>query len=202
MTRSGFLRLLVIAPLLLAVPALAAPSQQAAARFIQQTGSELAAQLSAPGTIASKRPALVALMDRSVAMDEVGRFCLGRYWRTATPQQQQQYLQLFRTALTNAVIIRLGDYQGAGVGLTVTRAEPAADGVHVATQITKPGSAPYNVTWVVDGTEGQPRVVDVVAEGVSLRQTQRSDYGSFLEQHGGNVEALIQALRAQIARGA
>lgn len=201
MTRSGFLRLLAAAPLLLTVPARAAPSQQSAERFIQQTGNELAAGLRAPGTIESKRPVFVALMNRSVAMDEVARFCLGRYWRTATPEQQQQYLQLFRAALTNAVLIRLGSYQSSGVGLTVTRAEPAADGVHVATQITKPGSAPYDVTWVVDGTEGQPRIVDVVAEGVSLRQTQRSDYGSFLEQHGGNVEALIQALRAQAARG-
>ena len=201
MTRSGFLRLIAVASSLLAVPAFAAPSQQAAARFIQQTGNELAAQLSAPGTIESKRPGFVALMNRSVAMDEVARFCLGRYWRTAAPEQQQRYLQLFRTALTNAVIIRLANYQGGGVGITVTRAEPAADGVHVFTQITKPGSAPYNVTWVVDGTEGQPQVVDVVAEGVSLRQTQRSDYGSFLEQHGGNVEALNQALRAQAARG-
>ena len=201
MTRSGFLRVLATAPLLLAVPALAAPSQQVAARFVQQTGNELAAQLSAPGTIESKRPNFVALMNRSVAMDEVARFCLGRYWRTATPEQQQQYLQLFRTALTNAVVVRLGNYQGAGVGLTVTRAEPAADGVHVATQITKSGSSPYNVAWVVDGTEGQPHIVDVVAEGVSLRQTQRSDYGSFLEQHGGDVGALIQALRAQAARG-
>ena len=57
------------------------------------------------------------------------------------------------------------------------------------------------MTWVVDGTDGQPRIVDVVAEGVSLRQTQRSDYASYIQQHGGNVEALIQALRAQVARG-
>lgn len=200
MTRSFFLRLTAAASLLLALPARAAPSPQAAASFIQQAGREMAADLNAPGSTASKEPVLVAFMNRIVDVDEVGRFCLGRFWRVATPQQQQQYLQLFRTALTNAVVVRLGDYQGGGVALTVVRAEPAADGVHVATKITKPGSEPYNVTWVVDGTDGQPRIVDVVAEGVSLRQTQRSDYASYLQQHGGNVEALIQALRAQVAR--
>lgn len=201
MTRSFFLRLAAVVPLLLALPARAEPSPQAAAAFIQQAGHEMAADLNAPGSVASKEPVLVGFMNRIVDVDDVGRFVLGRYWRMATPEQQQQYLQLFRRALTNAVVVRLGDYQGGGVDLTVVRAEPAADGVHVATKITKPGNASYDVTWVVDGTDGQPRIVDIVAEGVSLRQTQRSDYASYLQQHGGNVEALIQALRAQVARG-
>lgn len=136
-----------------------------------------------------------------VDVDGVGRFVLGRYWRTAMPQQQEEYLRAFRVALTNAVVVRLGDYGGGGVGLEVVRAEPAGDGVHVATRITKPGSPPYNVTWVVDGTDAQPRIVDVIAEGVSLRQTQRSDYASFLQRNGGDVGTLIQALQAQVARG-
>ena len=201
MTRSFFLRLTAVASLLLALPTRAAPSPQAAAGFIQKAGSEMAADLNAPGSVEMKAPTLLGFMNRIVDVDEVGRFCLGRFWRVATPEQQQQYLQLFRHALTNAVVVRLGDYEGGGVALTVVRAEPAADGVHVATKITKPGNEPYNVTWVVDGTDAEPRIVDVVAEGVSLRQTQRSDYASYLQQHGGNVETLIQALRAQVARG-
>ncbi len=200
-TRSYFLRLTAAASLLLALPAVAAPSPQAAANFIQQAGSEMAGDLNAPGSVESKEPRLLMFMNRIVDVDELARFCLGRFWRTATPQQQQEYMQLFRQALTNAVVVRLGDYQGGGVALKVVRAEPAADGVHVATKITKPGNEPYNVTWVVDGTDGQPRIVDVVAEGVSLRQTQRSDYASYLQQHGGNVGALIQALQAQVSRG-
>ncbi len=200
-TRSFLMRLLAAAPLLLALPARAAPEPQAAASFIQQAGNELAAELNAPGSSAAKRPGLVALLNRVVEVDDVGRFVLGRYWRAATPQQQAQYLQAFRVALTNAVVLRLGDYRGGGVGLAVTRAEPAPDGVHVATQITKPGTATYTVTWIVEGTDGQPRIVDVVTEGVSLRQTTRSDYASYLQQHGGDVGALIQALHAQASRG-
>jgi phospholipid transport system substrate-binding protein len=200
-TRSFFLRLTAVASLLLALPAHAEPSTQAASSFIQQAGREIAADLNAPGTVTSKESVLVGFMERVVDIDGVARFCLGRYWRAATPPQQQEYLTLFGKALTNAVAVRLGDYQGGGVALDVVRAEPAADGVHVATRITKPGSAPYDVTWVVDGTNEQPRIVDVVAEGVSLRQTQRSDYASYLQQHGGNVGALIQALQAKVGRG-
>lgn len=205
MTRATLLRFLLampllVAPLAWAVPARANPSVAAATQFIKQAGAQLAAELNAPGSVAEKRPALVAFMNKVVDVDEVGQFCLGRYWQVATPAQRQEYLKLFRVALTNAVVTRLGSYQG-GVGLTVGRADPLADGVHVATRITRPGSAPYDVTWVVGGTDAAPKIVDVIAEGVSLRQTQRSDYASYLQRHGGKVQALIAALQRLVQRG-
>jgi phospholipid transport system substrate-binding protein len=46
---------------------------------------------------------------------------------------------------------------------------------------------------------GSPKIVDVVAEGTSLRLTQRSDYASYLSQHGNNVDALIAAMKAQLS---
>jgi phospholipid transport system substrate-binding protein len=54
------------------------------------------------------------------------------------------------------------------------------------------------VQWVVDEVDGHPKIVDVVAEGTSLRLTQRSDYGSYLQQHGDSVDALIAAMRRQV----
>jgi phospholipid transport system substrate-binding protein len=47
--------------------------------------------------------------------------------------------------------------------------------------------------------EGPPMVIDVIAEGTSLRLTQRCDYASFLSRNGNNVQALIDALRQQAA---
>ena len=45
---------------------------------------------------------------------------------------------------------------------------------------------------------GQPRVVDVIAEGTSLRLTQRSEYSSVIQRNNGQVGALLQAMRGQI----
>jgi phospholipid transport system substrate-binding protein len=39
----------------------------------------------------------------------------------------------------------------------------------------------------------------VVAEGTSLRLTQRSDYSSYLSHNGNNVDTLISAMRRQVA---
>jgi phospholipid transport system substrate-binding protein len=41
-------------------------------------------------------------------------------------------------------------------------------------------------------------VVDVIAEGTSLRLTQRSEYSSVIQQNNGSVAALLAAMRRQI----
>jgi phospholipid transport system substrate-binding protein len=54
---------------------------------------------------------------------------------------------------------------------------------------------------VVADENGTPKIIDVIAEGTSLRLTQRSDYASFLAHNGGNIDALIAALREQAEAG-
>jgi phospholipid transport system substrate-binding protein len=42
-------------------------------------------------------------------------------------------------------------------------------------------------------------VVDVIAEGTSLRLTQRSEYSAVISRNGGQISALLAAMRQQIA---
>ena len=72
------------------------------------------------------------------------------------------------------------------------------DGTYVPTVIERAGNKPVNITWLVAEADGAMRIADVVAEGMSLRMTQRSDYASFLAHNGGNLDALLAALRKQV----
>lgn len=45
-------------------------------------------------------------------IDGIGRYCLGRYWKIATPEQRQHYLALFHEVLVNAITDKLGEYRG------------------------------------------------------------------------------------------
>jgi phospholipid transport system substrate-binding protein len=44
-----------------------------------------------------------------------------------------------------------------------------------------------------------PKVIDVIAEGTSLRLTQRSDYLAYIGRNGNALGPLIDALRQQAA---
>ncbi len=43
-----------------------------------------------------------------------------------------------------------------------------------------------------------PKIVDVVAEGTSLRLTQRSDYASYLSHNNNDIDKLISAMQQQV----
>jgi phospholipid transport system substrate-binding protein len=169
-----------------------------ASAFVKETGEKLVAVVNSPGTPAEKRPRLTQIISQAVDVDGVARFCLGRYWRQATPQQQQQYLSLFHEVLVTNITGKLGEYQG--VTFTVGRTRTEGDNEVVSTVVTRPNNPPTNVDWVISNPNTHPQIIDVIAEGTSLRLTQRSDYASYLAHNNNNINALITAMRNQVAQ--
>jgi phospholipid transport system substrate-binding protein len=169
-----------------------------AANFIQTTGQELVAAINdQTRDLAARRQQVAAVLRRAVDVEGVGRFILGRWWRTASPQEQREYLKLFEETLIRNLSSRFGEYQGVRFGLGRSQ-QRTGDDVLVNTIIEQPNSAPFSLDWRVGEVGGQPRVVDVIAEGTSLRLTQRSEYSSVIQRNNGSVQALLDAMRGQI----
>jgi phospholipid transport system substrate-binding protein len=195
--------LLLSATVILAVvglppsPARAQSLDQAAA-FIEQTGKDIAAAVNGPGSPADKQKTLQAIIDRTVDVNEVARFCLGRFWRTASAQQQKDYLDLFHRLLMINITGKIGEYQG--VTIAVGRAQPREGVVVVASTVNRPGNPPSKVDWLVSTESGSPKITDLIAEGTSLRLTQRSDYSAFLARNNNSVLALFDALKQQASK--
>ncbi|MGC8476632.1 MAG: MlaC/ttg2D family ABC transporter substrate-binding protein [Acetobacteraceae bacterium] len=183
-------------PAALALAGAPARAATAPASFIRETGAALVHVLNGPDPEAAKRAALQQIIDSRVDVDGIARFCLGRFWHGATPSQRQEYEALFRRVLVLNVTAKVGAYKG--VSFTIGRVVRRAEGTLVATTVTRPGQPPAEVDWLVKPVDGHDRIIDVVAEGTSLRVTQRSDYASYITRHGGDVAALITALRHQV----
>jgi phospholipid transport system substrate-binding protein len=83
------------------------------------------------------------------------------------------------------------------VRVTIGQPEMRQDAVFVPSVVERSGNPLVQVTWVVNSDALHPRLVDVVAEGTSLRLTIRSDYYAFLMHHDDNIDALLQALQDQ-----
>ena len=168
---------------------------QDATGFVVNLGNQLAAVVNGPGSYEEKRRRLEPLIEQAVDVDTIAQFCLGLYWRRANPQQQQEFIRLFHTVLMNNIGGKLGQFQGVTFRPTTTT-QREGDSV-VGTVIQRPNQQPNNVQWVVSTTSGRPRIIDVQAEGVSLRLTQRNDYSAYISGHGGSVDALLAAMRHQ-----
>ncbi len=184
---------------LLGVPWLSPARAQTAAQakaFIQQTGDELVAVANGTASDAQRKAQLAAIVERTVDVDGVAKFALGRFWNKATPAQQQEYTQLFHRVLALNITGHLGEYRG--VAFTMDGVKQAEGHIAVDTTVTRPNSAPADVQWVVADVGGQLKIIDVIAENTSLRLTQRSDYASYLSRNGYDVQALIGAIRHQL----
>lgn len=181
----------------LVTPALAQGTDVATA-LVEKLGRELVGVVNGPGSREAKQAALERIIDRDVDVAAVARFALGRYWRTASPEQQRDYMVLFRKVLIKNITSKIGEY--TGVSIVVGRSQQHDDEVAVSSVVTRPNNAPNRVDWIVATGGGAPKVVDVVAEGTSLRLTQRSDYSAYLSQNRGNVQALINAMKQQTSQ--
>ncbi len=168
-----------------------------ATRFIEQFGNQLVGIVNEDAALAAKRQQMTPLVEHALAVNDIGAFVLGRYWRVASPAQQQRFLQLFHAVLINNIIDKLGDFRGVGFRMTQTTVR---DGDYlVGTLISRPNQQPNNAQWVVSFESGRPVIIDVIAEGTSLRLTQRSDYAAFLSRNSNNIDALLTALERQAA---
>ncbi len=197
--RLGLLALSLAVPALTSTAGAQMDSSRATA-FIQAAGDELVAAINQPGLGAAARQDRVAtILRRTVDIDGVGRFVLGRFWRIATPAEQQDYLRLFEASLIRNLAGRFGDYQGVRFSLGRTQSRTEDDAL-VSTVVQRPGQAAFNLDWRVADVGGQPKIVDLIAEGTSLRLTQRSEYASVVQRGGGQISALLTAMRQQASR--
>jgi phospholipid transport system substrate-binding protein len=169
-----------------------------ATAFVKATGAKLVAVVNGPGSAQQKRQQLTQIIDGAVDVDGVARFCLGRYWHQASPDQQKRYLALFHEVLVTNITSKLGEYQG--VKFTIGRSMPDGDNTKVDTTVDRPNNPPTAVQWLISNPTSNPKIVDVVAEGTSLRLTQRSDYASYLSHNSNNIDALISAMHQQVAQ--
>lgn len=183
---------------LLISPAAAQSADRGAAEFIQKLGNEAIAtfsdkSLSRDQAIQRFRKLLYAGFD----VPYIGRWVLGRYWNSATEAQRAEYQKLFEQLIVNTYAERFVEYSGETFKIIGTSPAGESDTM-VTTQIVRPNGPPVNVSWRVRKVGSDFKIIDVVVENVSMGVTQRQEFASVIEQNGGRVEGLIQALRQKV----
>lgn len=145
-------------------------------------------------TIAEREQRFGQVLQQGFALPLIGRFALGKYWRTATPEQKADYQQLFNRFVIKTYAARMGGF--AGTTFQVIKTAPIGEqDIMVTTRIERPSGAPIEAGWRVREIEGKPKIIDVVVEGVSMAATQRQEFSSVVRSRG--LTGLLEVLRAR-----
>lgn len=127
-------------------------------------------------------------------MKTIGRFVLGRYWRTTNKTQKEEYLRLFENMIIKVYARRFSDYNGEQIKIISTRKQGKSD-ILVSSKIVPKSSAAITVDWRVREKNGELKIIDIMVEGVSMALTQRSDFSSVIQRGGGKIDVLLEHLR-------
>jgi phospholipid transport system substrate-binding protein len=120
------------------------------------------------------------------------QLAVGKYWRTATPEQKQALATEFRNMLVRTYTKVFTVYRDQTVEMKPFRMESGDTEVTVKTAIIKPGSQPIPVDYEMKiGADGW-KVFDISIEGVSMVMSYRGTFASEIQD--GGIDGLIKTL--------
>lgn len=117
---------------------------------------------------------------------------LGKNWREASKEQQDQFIAEFRTLLVRTYASALSKYRNQTIDYKPFRAQPSDTRVTVKTQILQSGGPALPVDYVLKQTGEAWKVVDISIEGVSLVTNYRGQFTNELKQT--DMTGLIQRI--------
>jgi phospholipid transport system substrate-binding protein len=146
-----------------------------------------------------KRQELSSLFQNAVDTDWIGKFVLGRFWRTASSAEQAQYLTNYRNYITKNYISKFNDEAGLSVDDIVVASLTANEGgqFDAKTIIKRKNEEDVKVDYLLDNNSGECKVHDIKVEGVSLLTSQRSEFSALASSSG--VKGVIAAMQKQLA---
>lgn len=117
---------------------------------------------------------------------------MGRNWRQATPEQQKQLTQEFRTLLVRTYSGALSQYRDQNMDYKPLRADANATDVTVRTEVVRPGQAPVQIDYGMMKTAAGWKAYDVVVGGISLVTNYRDEFNAQIKS--GGIDGLIKTL--------
>ena len=129
---------------------------------------------------------------KAVDLKSVGQFVLGVYWRKASDEDKQEFLDAFTDFTTKAWADRFNMYSGQSILFSGVR-NAERNQFYVDSKIED--KEPVEVVWRLRQKGDSYKIIDIIVEGVSMAMSYRNEYSAVLQQNGGNVKALAQELR-------
>ena len=196
MKRRAFLSLVGAAAVSVALHAgnAVAASPEAARVLVQNVSAQVIGLIQQPGTPASKAPRLKAIMQQNVDMRQVAGFALGRYARGANPAQRDRYVAVYSDYVARVYANRFSEYGGETI--TVKGAQDVGrKGIFVNSTVNFNGQT-VNIGWQVrENRSGMLKIVDISVDGLSMAESQRSEFTRMISELGGDIDAFTTRLQ-------
>jgi len=122
------------------------------------------------------------------------RVVLGQFWRTATPDQRQRFINAFYHSLLSNYGESLVEFSSDRLKIYPSRLEPGRTTATVRTEVRRRAGDTVSVDYSMRMTPQGWKAWDVVIQGISYVKSYREDFGAQIESQG--LEKVIKRLES------
>lgn len=173
---------------------------QTAQQFIEGLADEaIGALTDKDAARKSKIDRFRSLLAHNFNVPLIGKWVMGRHWRAASDVEKDEYMSLFEDLIVITYVDRFDQYSGEKINVVNTIMDPGKDAMVYSELVRPQGGDVIRIDWRVRQNGDNYKIVDVYVAGISMGQTQRSEFASVIKQKGGTVEGLLQVLRTKVS---
>jgi len=126
--------------------------------------------------------------------ETAARVVLGQFWRTASADQRQRFINAFYHSVLNNYGSSLIEFTPDRLKILPSRVEPGATSATVRTEVTRQNGDRVSVNYSLRMTPQGWKAWDVVIDGISYVKSYREDFGAQIEKQG--LDTVIQRLES------
>ena len=163
--------------------------------LINEIVDDAAAVLSSEDPIEAKIIKLNAIAERSVDIQGIGMYTLGKYRKNISSDDKAKYQKLFRSYFLKSFSSRLVDYTNPKINVVsqkkINDKYTIVNSILEATQ-KRPQ---IKIDWrIYTKNVEKPLIRDLIVEGLSLARTQKEEFNSIIQNNNGDINALFKTL--------
>ena len=163
--------------------------------LINDIVNEAASVLKSSDPVESKIIKLNDIAERSVDIDGIGMYALGKHKKTMSDEQKTKYKKLFKSYFLKSFSSRLVDYTDPKINVVsqkvINKKYTIVNSVLEATS-KRPE---VKIDWrIYTKNPDKPLIRDLIVEGLSLARTQKEEFNSVIQNNDGDLNALFKNL--------
>ncbi len=163
--------------------------------LINSIVNEASLILKSSDPVESKIIKLNDIAERSVDINGIGMYALGKHKKSMSEDQKTKYNKLFKSYFLKSFSSRLVDYTDPKINVVsqkkINEKYTIVNSILEATSKTPE----IKIDWrIYTKNPDKPLIRDLIVEGLSLARTQKEEFNSVIQNNDGDLNALFKVL--------
>jgi phospholipid transport system substrate-binding protein len=164
--------------------------------FVQSTVNRASEALSNNLSKEEKIKKLKTIARETVDIKGIGFYTIGKYRKTLSEEQKNEYSTLFEKYFLKSFASRLAEYSNPEIEV-IFKEKLNEKYTIVSSKLVATKKRPeVKIDWrIYTKNPENPLIRDLIIEGLSLARTQKEEFSSIIQSNDGNIDALFDTLK-------